>query len=175
MFAAHFAAGLAIGGRESKAPISALLAGVFLPDLIWIALAFAGVEPSGPSVFFDGWSHSFLSVATEATVFASFFALKGLRVWLSIWFAVLSHFALDAIIHPRPLELYPHARVRIPWNLWRWGAKPTPFGPSHYWWVQFFVVTILLGVYVLRTRRSSLPTNLAAATVLLVFGLHWLL
>jgi hypothetical protein len=116
MFAAHFAAGLAIGARARRAPMSALLAGAFLPDVVWIGFAAVGVEPSAPSVFFDGWSHSFVSVLVEATVFALFFAYKGVRVWLPVWLAVMSHVVLDAIIHPSPLALYPHASLRVSWD-----------------------------------------------------------
>ena len=39
MYAAHFAAGLAIKGKVEKAPLWALLIGAFVPDFIWIVLA----------------------------------------------------------------------------------------------------------------------------------------
>jgi hypothetical protein len=174
MFAAHFAAGLAIGARARHAPMSALLGGAFLPDIVWIGLAAAGVEPSAPSVFFDGWSHSFVSVLVTATVFALFFAGRGVRVWLPVWLAVMSHFVLDVIIHPRPIALYPHASLRAPWDLWRWGSVPAALGFSHYWCVQLAIVAVLLGVYATAALRSSFPPNLVGATVLLVLGLHWI-
>lgn len=173
MFAAHFAVGLAIGAR-ARAPMSALLAGEFHPDVVWIGLAAAGIEPSASSVLFDGWSHSFVSVLVEATVFALFFARKGVRVWLPVWLAVMSHVVLDAIIHPSPIALYPHASLRLPWDLWRWGSLPAGLGFSHYWWVQFAIMAALLGVYVTASLRSSFPRNLVGATVLLMLGLHWI-
>lgn len=172
MFAAHFAAGLAIGARARRAPMSALLAGAFLPDLVWIGLAAVGVEPSAPAVFFDDWSHSFVSVSVAATVFALFFASKGARVWLPVWLAVMSHVVLDVVIHPKPVALYPHASLRVPWDLWNWGSLPALLGFSHYWWVQFAIVAALLGVYTTAELRSSFPPNLVGATVLLVLGLH---
>jgi hypothetical protein len=147
MFAAHFAAGLAIGARARRAPMSALLAGAFLPDVVWIGLAAGGVEPSAPSVFFDGWSHSFVSVLVMATVFALFFAHKGVRVWLPVWLAVISHVVLDAIIDPTPIAPYPHTSLWVPWDLWRWGALPSTLGFSHYWWIQLPIVAVLLGAY----------------------------
>jgi hypothetical protein len=155
--------------------MSALLAGAFLPDVVWIGLAAAGVEPSAPAVFFDGWSHSFVSVLVTATVFALFFAHQGVHVWLPVWLAVMSHVVFDAIIHPKPIALYPHASLRIPWDLWSWGSLPAALGFSHYWWVQLAIVAALLGVYSMAELRSSLPTNLVGATVLLVLGLHWIL
>jgi hypothetical protein len=174
MFAAHFAAGLAIGAPARRVPKSALLAAAFLPDVVWIGLAAAGVEPSAPSVFFDGWSHSFVSVLVEATVFALFFAYKGVRVWLPVWLTVMSHVVLDAIIHPSPIALYPHASLRLPWDLWAWGSLPAALGFSHYWWVQLAIVAAFLGTYAVAALRSSFPLNLVGATVLLVLGLQWI-
>lgn len=101
MFAAHFAVGLAIGARARRAPMPALLAGAFLPDIVWIGLAAAGVEPFTRSAFFDGWSHSVVSVLVEAAVFALCFAHKGVRVWLPVWLAVMSHVVLDVIYSPQ--------------------------------------------------------------------------
>ena len=175
MFAAHFAAGLAIGAKEKKAPMSALLAGAFLPDVIWIALSLVGLEPSEPSSFFDGWSHSLLSVMVEATLFALFFTTRGVRVWLPIWLAVMSHAALDGMVHPKPLEFYPYSSLRLPWDLWQWGSHLAFLGFSHYWWLQFSLVALFLGLYAMLTRRSSIPRHLACASILLVFGLHWIL
>jgi hypothetical protein len=174
MFAAHFAVGLAIGARARRAPPPALLAGAFLPDIVWIGLAAAGVEPFTRSAFFDGWSHSVVSVLVEAAVFALCFAHKGVRVWLPVWLAVMSHVVLDVIIHPRPIALYPHASLGAPWDLWRWGSLPAALGFSHYWWVQLAIVISLLGAYALAELRSSFPPNLVGATVLLVLGLHLL-
>jgi hypothetical protein len=56
MYAPHFAAALAIESRVRRAPLWALLVGAFLPDLVWIVFARAGVEPAQPSCFFDDWS-----------------------------------------------------------------------------------------------------------------------
>jgi hypothetical protein len=120
-----------------------------------------------------GWSHSFVSVLVEATVFALFFAYKGVRVWLPVWLAEMSHVVLDAIIHPSPIALYPHASLRVSWDLWRWGSLPTALGFSYYWWVQLAIVTARLGAYAIEVLRSSFPPNLAGATALLVLGLRW--
>jgi hypothetical protein len=172
MYAAHFAAGLAIGARAPRAPMWALLAGAFLPDVAWIGLSCAGVEPAGTGVFFDDWSHSLVSVLILATLFALCFVRSGRGVWLAIWLAVASHFVLDAPIHPRPLALYPHAAIRVPWDLWHWGETPWALGFSHYWWVQLAVTLTLLAVYVAGVPRRNFAPNLAWATVLLVLGLH---
>ncbi len=44
MYAAHFAAALAIKSFSPKAPTWALLTGAFLPDLFWIAFGLAGMS-----------------------------------------------------------------------------------------------------------------------------------
>ena len=172
MFAAHFATGLAIAARARRAPLLALLVAAFLPDLVWIALAYAGVEPTGPSTFFDGWSHSCISMFTVSTAFALCFARKGSRVWIPVWAAGMSHAVLDGIIHPTPLSLYPHAALAVPWNLWPWGSQQTSLGFSNYWWLQFVIVDGLLGAYAVLALRSAVPPHLVAATTMLVLGLH---
>jgi hypothetical protein len=175
MYAAHFAAGLAIGASVRRAPMWALLFGAFLPDLVWISLAAAGVEPAGASVFFDDWSHSLLSIFLQATVFALCFARRGLGVWMPLWLAVVSHFLLDALIHPRPLALHPYSAAHIPWGLWKWGETHALLGFTHYWLVQLGITFPLLCVYVLGMKRQDFAARLAWATVLIVAGLHLIL
>ncbi len=175
MYAAHLAAGLALKAAVPKAPAWALLGGAFLPDFAWIALAGAGVEPADPAVFFDGWSHSLVSILAQATVFALLFWRSDWTVRLSIWCAVASHFLLDFLIHPKPLELYPHARVRLGWDLWKWGEQKLWLGFSHYWWIQLAITVVLLGVYLALRKRGRIAPNLAAASVIAVLGLHFLL
>jgi hypothetical protein len=85
----------------------------------------------------------------------------------------MSHVVLDAIIHPSPIALYPHASLRVSSDPWRWGSLPTALGFSYYWWVQLAIVTARLGAYAIEVLRSSFPPNLAGATALLVLGLRW--
>src|SRR5262249_17744574 len=77
MYAAHFAAGLALRSRAPQAPTWALLTGAFVPDFLWIAFAVLGVEPTARAVFFDDWSHSLLTTLLWATLFAACFWQKG--------------------------------------------------------------------------------------------------
>ena len=77
MYAPHFAAALAIKARTPEAPLWALLTGAFVPDLLWIVLARIGIEPAQTSNFFDGWSHSLISVVVLATLYALPFLPKG--------------------------------------------------------------------------------------------------
>lgn len=128
MYAPHFAAALAIKSRVRRAPLSALLVGAFLPDLVWIVLARAGIEPAQPSNFFDDWSHSFVSILVFATLFALPFWKRGQSVVIAVWLAVLSHFPLDFPVHPRRLALYPESRTHIGWDLLSWGSKQSWLG-----------------------------------------------
>ena len=128
----------------------------------------------GPSVFFDDWSHSLASILVEASLFALIFIRRGMYVWAPIWLAVASHFLLDALIHPKPLALYPHATWHAPWDLWNWGAAKTPLLFTHYWWVQFCIMVPLVAFYAIGARKQALPTNLIAATALSLLALQLL-
>jgi hypothetical protein len=172
MYAAHFAAGLAVKGCAPKAPAWALLSAVFIADFVWISLAAIGLEPADPNVYFDEWSHSLLSILFEASLFALLFYRRGPSVWLPIWIATCSHFILDWPIHPSPMALYPHSSLHIGFNLWHWGLSKSWLGRTHYWWIQCVVVLALLAIYIKGSRKSGNPANLIAASAIMVFGLH---
>ena len=172
MFAAHFAAGLAIKAAQPKAPAWAVLTGAFLPDLLWIAFAGAGVEPASDAAFFDGWSHSVASIGIEAVLFALCFHRLGRTVMLAIALAVLSHLPLDALIHPKPLELWPHSAILLGQPTWAWGQIQSALGKTRYWWIQLAILSPLLVFYGRKARKRRLSANLIAASCLLVIGLH---
>jgi hypothetical protein len=171
MYAAHFAAALAVKGRVPQAPAWALVSAVFLPDFVWIALAGLGIEPTVP-VFFDDWSHSLIMIVVWATVFAVLFWRSGNVIALAVWIAGLSHFLLDFLIHPARLALYPHSFAHLGWNLWQYGLTKSWLGATRYWWYELATLLVLLALYVWFTRRSRLPLNLVAASCVTVIGLH---
>lgn len=175
MYPAHFAAGLAVKGRFPEAPAWALLAAAFLPDFIWIALARAGIEPQLPPLgFFDGWSHSVVTMVFWTALFALAFWKQGKRIVLAVWVAGLSHFPLDFLIHPRRLELYPHSSIRLGWELWQFGQERSRLGPNYYWWIEAAAIVVLLAFYIGFCRKTPLKPSLVAASCLLVAGLHLL-
>lgn len=175
MFAAHFAAGLAIKGRVSRAPLWALLTGAFLPDFLWIGLARAGAEPEyPPRGFFDDWSHSVVMIVIWSTLFSLLVARRDRVVGGAVWIAGMSHLVLDFLIHPRRLALYPHASIHVGWDLWLYGQQKSWFGANHYWWVEAGFVAALLGIYALSRKRAQLPGRTVLASCLLVCGLHLL-
>lgn len=165
MYAAHFAAALAIKSRAPKAPTWALMIGAFLPDFVWVILGIAGVEPSQGPAFFDDWSHSLAMVSLYAILFAVIFWKKGKAVMFAVGLAVFSHFILDLPIHPKNLALYPHSAIHLGWGLWR-------VGPRNYWYVQLAVVIVLALVYAQSARKIRFAPNLILASVVLLLGLH---
>ena len=175
MYAPHFAAALAIKSRVPRAPLWALLTGAFLPDVLWIMLARIGVEPAQPSNFFDDWSHSFLSVLLLASLFAVLFRRLGRVVFAAIWLAVISHFLLDFPVHPQRLALYPLSKIHVGWDLLAWGARQGWFGAINDWWLQLFVLLVLLLVYVHGMRSMRVSANLIAASCVVLTGLQLLM
>lgn len=171
MYAAHFAAALAVKGRAPQAPAWALISAVFLPDFVWIALAGLGIEPTVP-VFFDDWSHSLIMIVVWVTVFAALFWRSDKVIALAVWIAGLSHFFLDFLIHPARLALYPHSSAHLGWNLWQYGLTKSWLGATRYWWYELATLLVLLALYVWFSRRSRLPFNLIAASCVTVIGLH---
>ncbi len=165
MFAAHFAAGVAIKAQVPETPIRPLLAAVFLPDFVWIVLGVLGIEPSAPDRFFDGWSHSLVMILLFALVVAWAFRKSGRAVVLAMFVAVSSHFLLDLPIHPAPLEFYPHSTVRFALN---WGTVDS----MRYWWIQLTVIAVLLAVYVIGMRRLRQERARIVQTCLGVLAMH---
>lgn len=168
MYAAHLAAGLAIKAAQPKAPTWAVLGAVFLPDLFWLVFSLGGLEPVGTGNFFDGWSHSVLSIVIQALVVALLSLRLGRTVALALGSAVLSHLPLDLPIHPRPLQLYPHSSESIGVFYKAWGVQMSWLGKSHYWWVEADVTLLLLVLYAFLALRSGFNANVVMASCILV-------
>jgi hypothetical protein len=175
VYAAHFAASLAVKGRAERAPLWALMTAAFLPDLLWIAFARAGIEPEyPPRGFFDDWSHSALMILVWSTLFALLFLRRDRLVAAAVWIAGMSHLILDFLIHPARIALYPHSSIHLGWNLWQYGQRKSRLGPSHYWWVEAGFVVALLLIYAFLGKRTSYSRRIVTASCLLVCGLHLL-
>jgi hypothetical protein len=174
MYAPHFAAALAMKGRTPEAPLWALLIGAFVPDLLWIVLARIGVEPAQTSNFFDDWSHSLVSVAILASLFASAFLRRGKPVFIAIWLAVFSHFVLDFPVHPKRLALAPTTHIYLGWDLLAWGSRPGWLGAINDWWLQLAVLLVLLVIYATGARGARIQPTTAAASSALLIGIHLL-
>jgi hypothetical protein len=130
MFIGHFAVGF---GAKSAAPQVSLgwlfLAAQFL-DLLWPTLLLLGVEQvrivPGATVVtplvFDHYpiSHSAIAViGWAALVGGSHFLLNRQRIAaLVLGILVLSHWALDAVVHQPDLPLYPGSATVVGLNVW---------------------------------------------------------
>jgi membrane-bound metal-dependent hydrolase YbcI (DUF457 family) len=165
MWAAHFAAGVAIKSRVPEAPIRPLLAAMFVPDFVWIGLGALGVEPAASDHFFDGWSHSLVMVLLYASVIAFLFRGHGRAVAAAFFVGVFSHFLLDLPIHPAPLELYPHSALRFAFHI-------ATVDSMRYWVVQLAVTVVLLALYVKWMRRLRESRSRVVETCIGVLALH---
>ena len=103
----------------------------FLPDLLWIALARAGIEPEfRPHGFFHDWSHSaFMSCYGPPSSPSAFGRKVGLLPWR--FGLPASHISPSILpIHPARLALYPHASAHLGWDIWTWGQMRSRLGPA---------------------------------------------
>jgi hypothetical protein len=162
MYAAHFAAGLAIKVAEPRAPMAALLGLVFLPDLLWLGFSVSGLELVEPGLWFDGWSHSIASIILQAAIVAMVWWRQGVGVSVAVTCAVLSHLILDLPIHPAPLEWYPHATAGIGNFL----------GKTNGWWLEAALVVCGVSIYLAGSRRAGVDKSTASAAAILVAWLH---
>ena len=103
MYAAHFAAGLALRGRARNTPLIAFLSGAFLLDFLWIGFAVFRLDSSP----YDDLSHSLLMAVVWATLFAALFWSQGRAAVIALWLAVFSHYILDLLV--QGAALYPGA------------------------------------------------------------------
>lgn len=153
MYAAHFAAGLALRGRAPRVPVTALLSGAFLLDYLWI---FFGVFHLDHTAW-DDWSHSLVMSVVWATAFAALFWRLGRKAIVVVWLAVVSHYVLDLIV--QGASLYPNEprRLLIPILV-----------TSHYRLFQLLVCILLLAVFMYDERGSSRSAWRACAICCLV-------
>lgn len=172
MYAAHVAAALAIKSVQPNAPVWALVGAAFLPDLLWLALSIGGVENVDAPTWFDGVSHSVLSILLQALACTALLWRRDRGVALAIGAAVASHLLLDLPMHPAPLQLYPHAPVAIGDFLHGWAGVPAALGRSNGWWTETAVAVALLALYTLRSRAAGIRPNIVAASALFVVSLQ---
>jgi hypothetical protein len=136
MFIGHYAVGLASKKLAPRASLGVLVAAPILLDLLWPIFLLLGwehvyVEPNSNPFLrftFDSYpiSHGLVAVAGWATLFAALyygFTRYGLGA-IVIWMGVVSHWALDYIVHRPDLPLYAGSSRLVGLGLWnhRWLA-----------------------------------------------------
>jgi membrane-bound metal-dependent hydrolase YbcI (DUF457 family) len=157
MYAGHFAAGLALRGRARRVPVTALLVGAFLLDLLWILFGVFHLDHTA----WDDWSHSFVMSVVWAAAFAAFFWRLGRRAFFVLWLAAFSHYLLDLTV--QGAALYPNEPMRL--------LIPILVA-NHYRLFQLVVCIVLLAVFGYDERRSSLPAWRVWAVCCLVLALN---
>ncbi len=181
MFAGHVATGLAIRARVPKAPAVAIFVGVVLLDWIFSILVWSGIErvtptpgfaPGARNDFID-WSHSLAMALVLSAAFGLPFFKRGRAVVLAVAGAVFSHFALDLLMHPHDLALYPYASTHLGFGLW----QSLPIG---WWFVEGAVAAAACAYYWVRSRELGAFGGRATWAVFVVLALHvsnspWLL
>lgn len=158
MYAGHFAAGLALRGRAPRVPVTVLLVGAFLLDLLWITFGVSHLDKTD----WDDWSHSFVLAIFWATLFAAFFWRWGRRAFAVVWLAVISHYVLDLTV--QGATYYPNEPPN--WLL-------QPFVTVHYRWFQAVVCLVLMSVFLYDSRREALPPGRVWAVFVIVMLMNF--
>ncbi len=174
MYAGHFAAALALKARVPKAPTWGLLMGVGLLDILFGPFVLAGIEQAsltpgispGFSLDHIDWSHSLVMSLVWSALFGAFFLRRGRTVAAVMALAVFSHFALDIVMHPPDLALWPGSATHLGFGLWR----ALPVG---WWFAELAVVAVCCQYYwrCSRTDRSFGRHAFAAVAVILMLHL----
>ncbi len=130
MFVGHYGVGFAAKAAARKPSLGSCFLAAQLPDLLWPTLVLLGVErvaikpgitAVAPLEFVhDPFSHSLAStVLWGALVGVIYFVLRrDRRGALLLGGAVVSHWVLDAIVHPPDLPLTPGGETVVGAGLW---------------------------------------------------------
>ncbi len=130
MFIGHFAVGYASKRYAPQTSLGTLIAAAVLLDLLWPVFLLLGWEKvridPGNTAFtpldFVSYplSHSLVGAICWATIFALlyYFFIHYRRGAVVIWIGVVSHWALDFVVHRPDLPLYPGG-PRLGLGLWK--------------------------------------------------------
>ncbi len=173
MYAGHFATGLVLKAKVPEAPTWGILLGVGVLDLLFGPFVLLGFESvtltpgQSPGFSLDqiDWSHSLVTSIMWSILFALLFAQFGKRVMWVMAAAVFSHFALDFVMHPADLALWPGSGVHLGLGLWR-------ILPTGWWFVELGLVGLLLGYYWQRSKIERSFGGRPTAVVVAVLILH---
>lgn len=173
MYAAHFAAGLALKAKEPAAPLWGILVGVGLLDLLFGPFVLLGIEhvsltpEISPGFTLDhiDWSHSLVMAVVWSVAFGLFFVRAGSRVAGVMGIAAFSHYLLDLPMHPPDMALWPGSDVHLGLGLW----QALPIG---WWFVELAVVGLAGWFYLRRSREAESFGGRPWAVLAVVILLH---
>jgi hypothetical protein len=175
MFVGHYSVAFAARSEKNKIPLWVLFIAVQFLDYIWATLVLLGIEKlrvikgftagSMLDSYFHPYSHSLITAMPWSAV--ATVGYKPLCGWLGytykksaaliVGLAVISHWILDLVAHPRDLPIYD--------NTWKVG-----FGLWNYRDPEFALeIALLAGGIMLYLTRNVLSTARKAAVI--VFGL----
>jgi hypothetical protein len=175
MFVGHYSVAFAATSEKNKIPLWVLFIAVQFLDYIWATLVLLGIEKlrvikgftagSMLDSYFHPYSHSLITAMLWSAV--ATVGYKPLCGWLGytykksaaliVGLAVISHWILDLVAHPRDLPIYD--------NTWKVG-----FGLWNYRDPEFALeIALLAGGIMLYLTRNVLSTARKAAVI--VFGL----
>jgi hypothetical protein len=131
MLAGHYAPAYLLHGRDPRVPLLAFFIAVQAPDIVFFILVPLGIEhvaldqavrgPLGMELLRIPYTHA-LSLTL---LYAAAIALAGTlwrhwRVGVALAVAVLSHWALDLVVHEPDLPLTVAGATRVGFGLWRY-------------------------------------------------------
>jgi hypothetical protein len=130
MIAGHFAFAAAVRAKERSTPLWALMLATQWLDVVFVPLFVLGIEgvqraPGAPAGYGEGlfhipWTHSLLGASVLALVFAIPAGARwGRRAGVVLGGVVLSHWALDLLVHRPDLPIVPWGGPALGFGLWQ--------------------------------------------------------
>ncbi len=173
MYAGHYAAALALKARYPGTPTWVPLLGVGVLDILFGPFVLAGLErvsmtpdiSPGFSLDHIDWSHSLAMALVWSGLFAVLFLRRSKLVAAVAGVAVFSHFALDLVMHPGDLALWPGSKVHLGLGVWQ-------LLPTGWWFLELVLIAAGCGYYWSVSKRSPTFGGRAAWVVAVVVLLH---
>ena len=173
MYAGHYAAALALKARYPETPTWVPLLGVGVLDILFGPFVLAGLErvsmtpdiSPGFSLDYIDWSHSLLTALLWSGAFGALFLRRSKVVAAVAAVAVFSHFALDFVMHPGDLALWPGSGVHLGLGVWR-------LLPVGWWFLELAVIAAGCWYYWAASKRSLIFGGRAVWVVVVVLLLH---
>lgn len=179
MFIGHAAVALAVRPKLPRHSLGVLLAAAYFIDIVWPLLLLAGLETvnvhPGDTAFTPlefvhyPWSHSLLFAALWGVAFA-FVVLRGrfgpAREFLGLFALVVSHWALDLVVHRPDLPLYPGSPTVLGFGLWNSVAATIL--------VEGALFAAGLAIYLRSTKAKDRTGTLALGSLVLLLVVIWL-
>ena len=173
MYAGHYAAALALKARYPETPAWVPLLGVGVLDILFGPFVLAGLErvsmtpgvSPGISLDYIDWSHSLVMALVWSGFFAVLFLRRSALIATVAGVAVFSHFALDLVMHPGDLALWPGSGVHLGFGVWQ-------IFPTGWWFLELVLVAAGCAYYWSAAKRSLTFGGRAAWVVAVVVLLH---